>query len=99
MALIPTLTTIARLKHELAVASPNCSGRISHSPIAYEMTVNEKIVLAKSYSDQDSLRDGPQVGSSGRSVGGVHRGGRGRHRASCSGPAPVRRPAPTLAGS
>ena len=47
-ALMPTLTTIARLKASCPVAGPNCSGLTSHRPIAYEITTNEKIVFAKS---------------------------------------------------
>ena len=50
-ALRPTLTTTATLSTKFPSRSPNRESETSQSPIALDTTANEKIVLAKSYSD------------------------------------------------
>src|SRR5829696_780406 len=73
IALMPTLTATDTLKASWPTAGPNWSGRMSHRPMAYERTANEKIVLAKSYSAQaafaDVLRFGSLAGVGSGSVG------------------------------
>ena len=63
IALRPTLTMIAIDSTAWPVAGPNRESSVSHRPIAPDTIANEKIVFAKSYSDQAAFARVRRFGS------------------------------------